>query len=186
MWSRENIAVRWLRLAAAFAVAASVAGCFQPLYGEQSVAGGPGVRDALAGVEIVPISAPNGSRAARLAVELQNALAFRLTGGGPRTPTTHRLDIKLSTSTSQVIVDVQTARPEIANYGIDVAYTLVDIATNKPTLTGTAFARVSVDIPGQQQRFAQTRGLRDAEDRAARVIAEQIQSRLASYFVAPG
>ena len=39
-------------------------------------------------------------------------------------------------------------------------------------------------IPGQQQRFAGERGLRDAEDRAAQVIADNIRSRLASFFVA--
>jgi LPS-assembly lipoprotein len=43
---------------------------------------------------------------------------------------------------------------------------------------------VSYDIPGQEQRFARQRGLRDAENRAAKVIASQIRTRLASYFVA--
>ena len=51
-------------------------------------------------------------------------------------------------------------------------------------VTGQTFARVSSDTPGQQQRFARVRGLRDAESRAAKVIAENIRSRLASYFVA--
>ena len=44
--------------------------------------------------------------------------------------------------------------------------------------------RVTYNVPGQQQRFAKDRGLRDAETRAAKEIAEQIRSRLASYFVA--
>ncbi len=39
---------------------------------------------------------------------------------------------------------------------------------------------VIVDI----KRFARARGLRDAEDRAAKVIADNIRSRIASYFVA--
>jgi len=43
---------------------------------------------------------------------------------------------------------------------------------------------VSSDVPGQQQRFASSRARRDAEDRAAKVIADQIRSRLASYLVA--
>ncbi len=51
-------------------------------------------------------------------------------------------------------------------------------------VTGQTFARVSYDIPGQEQRFARARGLRDAENRAAKVIADNIKSRLASYFVA--
>jgi LPS-assembly lipoprotein len=45
-------------------------------------------------------------------------------------------------------------------------------------------SRVSFNIPGQQQRFAGERGLRDAENRAALVIAESIRNRLASYFTA--
>jgi LPS-assembly lipoprotein len=43
---------------------------------------------------------------------------------------------------------------------------------------------VSYDIPGQAQRFARARALRDAEDRAAKLIADNIKARLASYFVA--
>jgi LPS-assembly lipoprotein len=51
-------------------------------------------------------------------------------------------------------------------------------------VTGTTFARVSYDIPGQEQRYARVRGLRDAELRAAKVVADNIRSRLASYFIA--
>ena len=43
---------------------------------------------------------------------------------------------------------------------------------------------MSYDIPGQLQRFARARAFRDAEDRAAQEIAENIQTRLASFFVA--
>jgi len=50
-------------------------------------------------------------------------------------------------------------------------------------MTGTTFSRVSYDMPGQQmQRFARQRAYRDAEDRAAQEIANNIQTRLASYF----
>jgi LPS-assembly lipoprotein len=48
----------------------------------------------------------------------------------------------------------------------------------------TTFARVSYDSPGQEQRFARVRGLRDAESRAAKQIAENISQRLSSFFVA--
>jgi LPS-assembly lipoprotein len=43
---------------------------------------------------------------------------------------------------------------------------------------------VSYDIPGNLQRFARQRAFRDAEDRAAQEIAENIQTRLASFFYA--
>ena len=51
-------------------------------------------------------------------------------------------------------------------------------------MTGTTFSRVSYDIPGSIQRFSRARAFRDAEDRAANEIAENIQTRLASFFYA--
>ncbi len=65
-----------------------------------------------------------------------------------------------------------------------LAYNLIEIASNKSVMTGATFSRVSYDIPGQLQRFARSRAFRDAEDRAAQEIAERIQTRLASFFVA--
>ena len=76
------------------------------------------------------------------------------------------------------------ALPSSENYGIDAQYNLIDLATNKSVMTGTTFSRVSYDIPGQLQRFARARAFRDAEDRAANEIAENIQTRLASFFYA--
>ena len=69
-------------------------------------------------------------------------------------------------------------------FGINATYSLVEIATGKSVVTGQTFARVSYDNPGQQQRFANARGQRDAENRAAKVISDNIKSRLASYFTA--
>jgi LPS-assembly lipoprotein len=61
---------------------------------------------------------------------------------------------------------------------------LTEIASGRQVVVGQTFARVSYDIPGQEQRFARLRGLRDAETRAARTIADNIRTRLASYFAA--
>jgi len=109
---------------------------------------------------------------------------FDLTGGGYSASPTHRLKISMGSTRASVIVDINTSRPDIENYGINASYSLTEIATGKVVVTGTTFARVSYDIPGQEQRFARQRGLRDAESRAAKVIATNIMSRLTSYFVA--
>ena len=53
---------------------------------------------------------------------------------------------------------------------------------NKSVMTGTTFSRVSYDMPGSYQRYARARAFRDAEDRAAQEIADNIQTRLASFF----
>jgi LPS-assembly lipoprotein len=173
-----------LRAAAGLAMAALVSGCFQPLYGERSFTGGPVLREQLGAVDILQIAAPKGTEEERIAVEIRNALLFDFTGGGSPAPPTHQLKVAMSTTRASVIVDVDTSRPDIENYGINATYSLTEIATGKVVVTGQTFARVSYDIPGQQQRFARQRGLRDAQNRAAKVIASNITSRLASYFVA--
>jgi LPS-assembly lipoprotein len=171
------------RLLAVAALAALTAGCFQPMYAEHSD-GTPGLREKLMGIELPPIDKPNASRDARLGVEIRNALAFKLYGSATGMPPTHRLVIRFTTTRSSLMVDPTTALPSSENYGIDAQYNLIEIVSNKSVMTGTTFSRVSYDIPGQLQRFARTRAFRDAEDRAAQEIAENIQTRLASFFVA--
>jgi LPS-assembly lipoprotein len=180
-WFDTRIAVRLLAVAA---IAALTAGCFQPMYAERGPEGGSALRDKLQGVEVPPLNLPNGSREARLGVEIRNALMFSMYGSAVGGPPTHRLLMRISTTRMSIIVDPTTARPDIENYGIDATYELKENATDKTVLTGTTFSRVSYDIPGQAQRFARSRGLRDAEDRAAKVIADNISQRLASFFVA--
>jgi LPS-assembly lipoprotein len=175
---------RLFRAIAALAIAALAGGCFQPLYGEQSPTGGPVLREQLSAVDILQIAAPKGTDEARIAVEIRDALLYDFTGGGYPAPPTHRLKISIASTRVSIIVDVNTSRPDVENYGLNASYTLTEIATGKIVVTGTTFARVSYDIPGQEQRFARVRGLRDAELRAAKVIADNIRSRLASYFIA--
>jgi LPS-assembly lipoprotein len=172
------------RICAALALAGLTAGCFQPLYGTLGQAGNVGIADKMSSVEVAPINVPNGTRLARVGVEVRNSLMFGLTGGGGAAAPNYKLDIKLTSNQVQVIVDINTARPDIQNYGIDAVYTLTDMTTGKKVVTAQTFARVSYNIPGQQQRFAGDRGRRDAENRAAKVIADSIRSRLSSYFVA--
>jgi len=181
MWSaKSRIAVRLLAVAA---LAGLLAGCFQPMYAERAD-GAPGLREKLMGVELPPVDKPNGSRDARIGVEIRNALAFKLYGQATGMPPTHKLVLRFSTSRSSLILDPATALPSSENYGIDAQYNLVELATNKSVMTGSTFSRVSYDVPGQLQRFARARAFRDAEDRAAQEIAENIQTRLASYFTA--
>jgi LPS-assembly lipoprotein len=174
--------VRW---AAILAIAALTAACFQPLYGERSPGEpGPTVRTALAAVDVEQIDAPNGTPDSRVAVELRNKVLFHLTGGAGSIAPTHRLRMKMNTSKSAIIVDIATGRTEAEIVSIDVSFTLTEIATKRVVVNGSTFARVSADIPGEQQRFAHARAQREGEDRAAGVIAEQIRLRLASHFVA--
>ena len=178
--ARTGIAVRLLAIAA---LAALTAGCFQPMYGEHAD-GTPALREKLLTVDLPPVVKPNASREARIGVAIRNALAFKLYGNATGMPPTHRLVLRFTSSRSSLMIDPTTALPSSENYGIDAQYNLIEIATNKSVMTGTTFSRVSYDIPGSLQRFARARAFRDAEDRAAQEIADNIQTRLASFFVA--
>jgi LPS-assembly lipoprotein len=178
--ARIRIAVPLL---AACALAALTAGCFQPMYAEHSD-GTPALRDKLLAVELPPVDKPNASPEARIGVEIRNALAFKLYGNATGIAPTHKLVLRFSTSRSSLLVDPNTGLPTSENLGIDAQFNLIEIVSNKSVMTGTTFSRVTYDMPGSYQRFARTRALRDAEDRAAQEIAENIQTRLASYFYA--
>ena len=178
--ARIRIAARLLAVAA---LAAMTAGCFHPMYAEHSD-GTPGLREKLMGVDLPPIAKANASREARVGVEVRNALAFKLYGTATGMPPTHRLEIRFASSKTSLIVDPNTGLPNSENYGIDAQYNLIEVVSGKSVMTGTTFARVSYDMPGSYQRFARARAFRDAEDRAANEIAENIQTRLASFFVA--
>ena len=171
------------RLVVVAALAGLTAGCFQPMYAEHAD-GTPGLRDKLSGIELPPVDKPNASPEARIGVGIRNALAFKLYGTATGTAPTHKLVLKFQTSRSSLIVSQTTGLPTTENVGIDAQYNLVELATNKSVMTGTTFARTSYDIPGSYQRFSRQRAFRDAEDRAAEQIAENIKTRLAAYFTA--
>ncbi len=187
MWwpKPRSTADRCARFVVTMALAGLVAGCFQPLYASRSTTDGSSVADRLRSVEVGPVSnVPNGTPEARIAAELRNSLIFELTGGAPANSPTHRLTMQMTSLRQQVIVDVTTSRPDVEQAGITMSYTLVELASGKTVISGQTFSRVSYDNPGQEQRFARARGRRDAESRASKVIAEDIRSRLASYFIA--
>ena len=178
--SLAKIVTRFLAVAA---LAALTAGCFQPMYAEQAD-GTPGLREKLMGVELPPVNKPNSSRDARLGVAIRNALAFKLYGNATGMAPTHRLEIRFNTGRSDLMTDATTGLPTSENYSLDAQFNLIEIATNKSVMTGTTFSHLSYDIPGSYQRFSRERALRDAEDRASQEVAENIKTRLASFFFA--
>jgi LPS-assembly lipoprotein len=175
-----RIVARFLVVAA---LAALTAGCFQPMYAEHAD-GTPALREKLMGVDLPPIDKPNSSREARVGVEIRNALAFKLYGNATGMPPTHRLVIRFSTSRYDLMTDPNTALPTSENYSINAQFNLIEIASNKSVMTGTTFSHLTFDIPGSYQRFARERAYRDAEDRACQEVAENIKTRLASFFFA--
>ena len=173
---RNRIEGACCRFAAIGVLSIALAGCFQPIYGELPVGGGPSLREVLRDVEIAEIDG-------RIGQEIRNDIIFELTGGGGNpVGAPFRLSLSVSSSSSpSSIIDPRTGVSQVDFVAVNVRYYLFDVAAKKQVLTDSALARVSVDR--SLQRFARVRGVRDAENRAAQAIAQQIRSRLATYFL---
>jgi LPS-assembly lipoprotein len=182
MWWLEDRIKPLTRLAVVLAAAGLLAGCFGPLYGRNPSVGDDSVRDKLAEIVIAPIPLRQGTPQARIAVARRNALQFDLNGAAGAIAPTHRY-VKVTPTDVTGSIDPVTGRPQEEIGGVNATYQLVEITTARIVLKDSTFAHVGYDIPGSQQRFAKQRALLDAEDRAAKVAAEAIRNRLASYFV---
>lgn len=171
----------------AFACVAALAlGACQPLHSRSGPVTTVGADSAainsapsLAAIDILPIDG-------RVGLKIRNDLRFALTGGGePITPPLYRLDITVQVLQAQrAIVDPYTDRAELETAGVDAAYTLVQVGTGVPVLSGNAFGRAT--FTRNRQRFASVRAERDAEDRASRMVVEQIRAKLLAHFAGAG
>jgi LPS-assembly lipoprotein len=162
---------------AAVLLSAVLAGCqFQPMYAETPLQGsGPSLNQALRDVDVASIQG-------RIGNELRNDLIYELTGGqGNRDGAPYRLTLVANISSFSPVIDRQSGRAAAQMIAFDITYKLHDVVQDRIVLTETAIARVSIDTGGQL--FANMRARRDAENRAAKVAADQIRSRLASYFL---
>jgi LPS-assembly lipoprotein len=185
MWWRERRQwCRMARLAVVLAAAILTTGCFEPLYGAHPSTGSESMHDKLAAVEIPPIKVLHGSPDTRVAVALRNALQYDLNGSAGANAPTHRLEINLRSTATTVVINPVSGRPDAQISGVSVKYKLIEIATGKVVVTDSTYARVDYDVPGVEQRFAEQRAARDAQDHAVEMAAEAIRNRLASYFVA--
>jgi LPS-assembly lipoprotein len=149
---------------------------FQPMYAQTPLyGGGPSLQDALRDVDVAEIRG-------RIGNELRNDLIYELTGGqGNRTGAPYRLTLVANVTSFNPIIDRESGRSVAQMLSFDITYKLHDVVQDRIVLTEQALARVSIDT--SQQLYANLRAKRDAENRAAKVAADQIRSRLASYFL---
>jgi len=163
----------WPRpLLAALAVTAALglAGCgFQPLYG--TTAGGSRLGAVMAGVDVTPIPGRVGQR-------LRNELIFENTGGGAAAPATYKLDIVIRESLINELVQISVnAKGEV--YQLDATFRLIS-RDGRVVLEGKATSRASFER--FQTIFSNVRAQVDAENRAARTVADTIRTRIAAYI----
>jgi LPS-assembly lipoprotein len=152
--------------------AATAAGCtVQPLHGEITSATGAGTPSAaLSSVEVKPVDD-------RVGQEVRNHLIFLLHGGAgqPAAPAYQLALTTTSTSSSSAAVTVRTStlEPTSAIQSVRGTYTLTEAATGRVVSRGSRTIQAAYDIP--RQEYAAVRARRDAENRAARELAELLR-----------
>ena len=171
---------RVLALIGAALLAAPVLSACQPLYG--SVQSGARLKDVMAGLDITEIPGRVGQR-------VRNELIFSATGGARPAASTYRLDISVREKITDTLV-ARTGNAQGQLYSLDARFKLVRLADNKVVLEGRSAGRASLDRtsilqPGGKRArflFSDVRARIDAENRAARVVADGIKTRIAAFL----
>lgn len=168
---------RLLPAAAAFCALLALGGCkVQPLYGsagrlETGAVDPSGAR--IASMEFAPV----GSREAQ---QVRNHLIFLANGGqGQPASPAYKVELSVISQTESVAVIQTTTRDEEPTAGsilMTGSYTIRDVADGSVVATGSRAVSASFDRPIQP--FADYRAERDAQDRAARELAEVLHLAL--------
>jgi len=177
MWSLKGIARRSGKLFVAAVVAGAVSACFRPFYGPTAT--GERLSTALAQIEVQPIRTTLANE--RIGHYLRSELIFDLDGSGEPPPKRYKLALSVTESASSPIVDTATGRAVASTLNADVTYSLTNFTGTETIAKGTASASASYERSAQ--RFADVRAARDAEIRAAKLLADQIKTRVALALV---
>jgi len=155
-------------VAVAMMIAPLLAGCgFQPLYG--SGPNGVQLDDVMRTVTIAPIPGRVGQR-------IRNELIFGTTGGGYADASVYRLQIAIKESVKDVFV-ARTGESEGRAYRLIASFKLIRLEDEAEVVSGQSVGRAAYD--NLDSAFADVRARRDAENRAAKSVAQDIQTRIA-------
>lgn len=168
MWWHERISLSRLRGLVTLLPLLLLTGCLHPLY-----AGGEYGQTAadLRAVEIVPIGQ-------RLGHYLENELVFQFNGTGAHVTPHYKLVVTPSEGNSTPLVDTVTGLATASTVTTTANYELTSLETGKIVAHGTVFTTATYDRTSQ--RFSDMRAARDAEQRDARVLADQIRTQVAA------
>ena len=180
--SRLNSRLRARSVSAlAITLLLAVAGCqVRPLYSQSSTSAAlpAGMAAELAQIAIKPVNTRYGQ-------EVRNQLIFLLQGGaGQRGASTYSMDLFV-TSTDGSDVSVQTtgtddSEPTAGSVTVSGRYSVTTTDGIEVVASGRRSAIATYDIP--RQEYAALRAKRDAENRAARELAQMLQIALAQDF----
>lgn len=147
-------------------------GGFRPLYGSAAL-GGAAADERLAEVAV-------GSIPGRVGQRIRNELIFHATGGGGEVQEPKlRLDVAIRESVTSTLVQLDgDSRGQVFN--LEARFKLINIADNSVVLSGTSYGRAGFER--YQSIFSNVRARENAEDRAAKVVGEDLKARLSAYL----
>lgn len=144
----------------------------RPLHGEAGVTDGQGASAALSSIEVMPVPT-------RQALEVRNHLIFLLSGGAgqPANPEFRlSLAVKSVTESAATIQIARDNEPSAGTVRMTASYLLTNTETGEVFSSGKRSTSASYDE--LRQEFATLRAERDAENRAARELAELLRLAL--------
>ncbi len=161
---------RLASLALAGVLLATLSGCgFRPMYGR---AARVPADTYLAQVAVEPI-------AGRVGQKVWNDLLDRVSPAGTPGQPRYRLYVRITVSSNGLAVR-NDARITRKNYRMVADFRLVDIAAGKEIYSGRTFAIAAYNVVSSE--FANVSAERNAEERSAREVSENIRNRLAMAF----
>jgi len=169
MWSPKAL----IRLIAVLALSLPLAGCFKPMYA--SLDGASPVIEELSRVNVAPIDERVGQR-------VRNELVYAFSGG-EASDAPYKLVVTLTHHIEDAVIQ-PTGEAVTKTFELRANFTLIEVESGQVLYGGSTLSRAAFDRT--TQLFANQRAERDAEDRAARVVAETVKTRVAAYFASRG
>ena len=160
---------------AAVLVAPFLSGCgnggFRPLYGSAGIGANADARLAKVSVTTIP---------GRVGQQIRNEVIFHATGGGGEAVNPElRLDVAIRESVTSTLVEVDgNAGSQV--YSVEAKFQLIRMSDKQVVLSGTSFGRAAFER--NLSIFSNVRAREDAENRAAKVVGEDLKARLSAYL----
>lgn len=167
---------RYLLRASALALALLAGGCsdgagFRPLYATNSISGGS-TEQKMAQVDVAAIPSRVGQR-------VRNELIFQSTGGGAAATPAYRLEVAIREALQSTLI-ARTGDAGSQIYSLDASFRLIRLSDKKVVFEGSSVSRAGFER--HTTIYSNVRAREDAENRAARVIAQDVKARLAAFL----
>lgn len=128
------------------------------------------VATVLASTDVSPVTT-------RTAQQVRNALLFAMNGGELQAGGNYRVDLFVTSTTTNLSVQTSSLSPTSAQVKVEVRFNVIDLRTGQPVKG--SIRRAFASFNRTPQSFANERAERDAQNNAAKEVAQQIRLAVA-------